>query len=236
MPSSPSPCLLLRLTSPWALALAVVTGGTTASAHGLEANRMQLVVHESLAEVVSTPPVESVPAADTNHDGLLTVAEVQSHRDEIIRALVAAVVITDADGRLGLVDRADVSVPIGDDEARGSDFLRLTVVLRWPSPPGALRVRCGFVTQHPVTLFATRADSHSHPGILTLLGDGEYAVLASRDAEATVLRAPVPTVARPTAPPSAAPPHRRSPLLVALAALALASLLGMLARRARRTR
>lgn len=202
---------------------------------------MQLVVHEARAEVVSTPPVEAVPAADTDHDGLLTVAEVQPRRDEITRALAAAVVITDAEGRMGIVERADLSVPTGD-ETRGSDFLRLTLVLRWPSPPGALRVRCGFVTLHPVTLFAARADARSQPGVLTLRDEGEYVVLASRDAEATVFRTPVrvagTTGAPPSARPVAVPPRLPSPRFVplALVGFGLASLAALIAHRARRSR
>lgn len=221
-------------------ALGLALGGWTgaAQAHGLEANHLQVVVHELTAEVVATPPSAFVADADANHDGLLNVAEVRARREEIIRALVASLVVTDGGGRTGVLDRADVSVPRGDDEgARGSDFLRLTVVLRWPTAPGAVRVRCGFVMEHPVLVYATRAESRSRPGSLTLLGDGEYATLATRDAEATLLRpAPAPGTATPRA--AATPsPRRPAPAIrattTAAVVLALAALAATRLRRPR---
>jgi hypothetical protein len=195
-------------------ALGLALGGSSgaAEAHGLEANHLQVVVHELTAEVVATPPSAFVADADANHDGRLDVAEVRARREEIIHALVTALVLTDGEGRAGVLDRADVSVPRGDDEgARGSDFLRLTVVIRWPAAPGAVRLRCGFVMEHPVLVYATHAESRSQPGVLTLVGDGEYATLATPHAEATLLRragvpAPAPTAPRTAATPSAGRP------------------------------
>jgi hypothetical protein len=202
-----------------ACALAATAWGAAARAHGLDANRVQVVVHERTAELVATPPSEFVAFADANGDGLLNVAEVRARRDEILRALVASVSLTDGEGRAGELDRSDVSVPRGDDDgARGSDFLRLTVVLRWAAPPSFVRVRCGFVMQHPVTVFATRAESRSTPGMLTLVGDGEYGSLPTARSEAALLRpGPAPQAA---AAPSPAPARRARPWLPAVAVLA----------------
>jgi hypothetical protein len=224
---------MISLPARFAAALTALGGVAPAAAHGLEANHVQIVVHERTAEVVATAPSEFVAAADANHDGLLDVDEVRAHRGEIIAALVAALSVTDGEGRAGALDRADVSVPRADD-ARGSDYLRLTVVLRWPAPPSALRVRCGFVTGHPMVLYATHAESVSQPGVLTLVGDGEYGTLASAATEVTVLRA------RSVAPPVAAPrpaPRRPPPVrtaVTAAAAGAVAALVGALALRLRR--
>lgn len=221
----------------FACALASTVWGSAAWAHGLDANRVQVVVHEQTAELVATPPSEFVAFADANGDGLLNVAEVRARRDEILRALLASVSLTDGDGRAGALDRSDVSVPRGDDDgARGSEFLRLTVVWRWPAAPASLRVRCGFVMQHPVTVFATRAESRSVPGMLTLVGDGEYGTLATARSEATLLRqGPAP---QPAALPAAAAPAPRStlPAMFAAATLALAALGGAWWRRVRARR
>lgn len=223
-----------------ALALAASLEARAARAHGLDANQVQVVVHERFAELVATPPSEFVAFADANGDGLLNVAEVRARRDDILRALVGSVTLTDGDGRAGEPDRSDVSVPRGhDDGARGSDFLRLTVVVRWPAAPASIRVRCGFVMQHPVTVFATRAESLSTPGMLTLVGDGEYGSLPTPLAEAALLRQR-PAAPQPAASPAPAPPapRRLSPTLIVsvLVTLALAALAGMRVRGARKAR
>jgi hypothetical protein len=204
-----------------------------AAAHGLDANRVQVVVHDAVAEIVATPPSAFVASADADGDGLLDVAELRARREDVLRSLVAAVVVTDGDGHPGALDRADVSVPRGlDDGARGSEFLRLTVVLRWPAPPRALRVRLGFVTDHPVLVYATHARSGAQPGVLTLVGDGEYATLDSPASEATLLRAaPAPA----PAPPRALGRERRSPAMAVLAAvLTIVALVAVVLRRRRK--
>jgi hypothetical protein len=181
----------------------------TARAHGIDANQIQVVLHEQTVEVLATPPSEFVALADANRDGLLNVDEVRARRDEILRTLVAALTVRDGDGVAGTLDRSDVSVPRGDDEgARGSDFLRLTVVLRWPTPPRAVRLRCGFVSQHPITVYATRADGRAARGMLTLVGDPEYQSLTTPQSEVTVLG----TSAPPATPPAPASPATATPI------------------------
>lgn len=227
-----------------ALGFALASWRGSARAHGIDANQIQVVLHEQTVEVLATPPSEFVAVADANHDGLLNVVEVRARRDEILRTLVAALSVRDGEGVAGTLDRSDVSVPRGDDEgARGSDFLRLTVVLRWPTPPRAVRLRCGFVSQHPITVYATRADGRATPGMLTLVGDPEYQSLATPQSEVTVLgtAAPAPPAA-PARPASRAPTpnteaRRVSPAFTTIASLlvvlALAALAGAQFRRTR---
>ncbi len=168
-------------------ALSLAALGPAGWAHGLEANRVELVLHGDTVEAVATPPVSFVASADTNGDGLLSRAEVAARRDELRRTLVAALGLTDPEGRGGSLVRADVSVPRSADGAAGGEYLRVTVRWRWPAPLRALRVRCDFVREHPVTLYATRAET-SAEGRLTLVGAPEQAVLSSRGASVTVLR------------------------------------------------
>jgi hypothetical protein len=183
--------------SPRSLALAVVLFTLPARAHGLDANRVEVVLHEGIVEAVATPPAEFFRGADRNGDGLLDVPEVQARQAEILATLRDALRITDPDGRAGTRERDDVSVPIGDGPGP-KEYVRYTVRLRWPQEPRALRVRCGFVGEHPVTVFATRAESRSSPGTLTLQGLGEYATLTrAEDTTAPLLGSPV----APTSPP-----------------------------------
>ncbi len=187
--------------SPRALALALVLFALPAGAHGLDANRVEVVLHEGIAEAVATPPAEFLRGADRNGDGLLDVPEVQARQAEILTTLRDALRITDQDGRAGTLERDDVSVPIGDGPGP-KEYVRYTVRLRWPQEPRALRVRCGFVGEHPVAVFATRAESRSSPGSLTLQGLGEYATLTrAADTSAPLLGSSV----APTSPPGSPP-------------------------------
>ncbi len=97
-----------------ALALAVLLYALPARAHGLDANRVEVVLHEGIAEAVATPPAEFFRGADRDGDGLLSVREVQARQEEVLGALRGALRITDEDGRAGTLERDDVSVPIGD--------------------------------------------------------------------------------------------------------------------------
>lgn len=170
-----------------AFALAVLLHSLPARAHGLDANRVEVVLHEGIVEAVATPPAEFFRGADRDGDGLLSVPEVQARQEEVLGALRGALRITDEADRAGTLDRDDVSVPIGDGPGP-KEYLRYTVRLRWPQAPRALRVRCGFAGEHPVTVFATRADSRATPGTLTLVGVGEYATLTRlQDTSPTLL-------------------------------------------------
>jgi len=215
-------------------ALAAALAGSTASAHGLDADRVEVVLRGDVVEAVATPRVGFVRDADTNGDGRLSLPEVNARRDEIRRALVDALHITDGDGRAGALERSDVSVPHGHDgqDARGGTFVRVTVVLRWAMAPRAVRVRCAFVSDQPVTVYATRAEA-STPGALTLVGDPELVRLASPDATVTLLRrteAPSPAATFPA--PASAPPTPAA--LGTVAWVALAAALGAVLVAARR--
>ncbi len=161
-------------------------GAGDASAHGLDANRVELVLHGDTVEAVATPPTSFARDADTNGDGLLSRAEVDARREVIRRSLVEALALTDAEGRAGALERSDVSLPRSADGGAGGEYLRVTVRWRWRAPLRALRVRCGFIMEHPVSLYATRAQA-SAEGRLDLVGAPEQALLASRSATVTVL-------------------------------------------------
>lgn len=233
-PQTRRPVLLhprARAASPFALALALATASTDLCAHGLDAGHVQIVLHDRVVEAVATPSVSLVPSADTDHDGRLTLAEVDARRDEIRRSLLDGFVVTDADGARGEVERADVSLPRDGDLDAGRDYLRLTVVLRWARPPASLRVRCALIGDHPVTVMATRAEPSS-PGVLGLVGEPAYALLSRPDETASLL---APIAAAPSAPApvtrAAEPSTPRRGWLVAACVAALALSAAWLRRR-----
>ncbi len=209
--------------------LAALAWAPSAVAHGLDANRIELVVHDNVVEAVATPAAESVRMADDDGDGRISPAELRAHRDEVRNALVASLAVLDGNGTPGALERADVSVPRGYaiDNVAGRDYVRLTVVRRWETPPTALRVRCGFAGGHPVAVSAHRAEAAT-PGVLTLMGEPEYGSLSTPLSEVTLLDrraptlAPAPTVSRRAGPVSATTTTTPSAVVVlAFAALAV---------------
>jgi len=219
-------------------AFAVALAGSAAGAHGLDADRVEVVLRGDVVEAVATPRVGFVRDADTDGDGRLSLPEVNARRDEIRRALVDALRIADDDGRAGTLERSDVSIPHGHDgdEARGGSFVRVTVVLRWAVAPRAVRVRCAFVGDQPVTVYATRAEAAT-PGALTLVGDPELVRLASPDATVTLLRrAEAPSPAAAPSAPAPGPSVPAAPGAVAWVALAAALGAARLAARRRTLR
>lgn len=207
--------------------LAALAWPASASAHGLDANRVEIVLHDNVVEAVATPATEFVRAADDDHDGRLTPDELRAHREDVRRALVAALTVVDGEGRPGELERSDVSVPRGDvtDGVVARDYVRLTVKLRWARPPSTLRVRCGFAGEHPITVSAHRAEA-SGPGVLTLVGDPEYGSLATPGSEVTLLDRRPPPLPRPllTSRRSGPVPAHGSTTPPAVAVLAFAAL------------
>lgn len=206
--------------------LAALAWAPAAMAHGLDANRVELVLHEDVVEAVATPAAESVRVADEDGDGRITPDELRAHREEVRRALVDALSLTDGDGRPGTLERSDVSVPRGDltDGVLARDYVRLTVKLRWPRPPSSLRLRCGFVGTHPLAVSAQRAEA-SGPGVLTLVGDPQGALLATRDAEASLFGPSAPAAVAP--PPTSAPRPLPTSRAMNPAAVVLLTLAGL---------
>ena len=148
-----------------------VLSSGSASAHGLDADRIDIALRDDVAEVVATPPVAILPFADDDGDGRLERSEVRAHREEIRAALSDAVTLTDDRGRTGTTELFDVSTPDGPGPhgEGGSDHLRLTQRVRFDEAPDALRVRCAYADARSITLIARRARTSDRPGVLELV-------------------------------------------------------------------
>lgn len=187
-----------------------VLSSGSASAHGLDADRIDIALRDDVAEVVATPPVAILPFADDDGDGRLERSEVRAHREEIRAALSDAVTLTDDRGRTGTTELFDVSTPDGPGPhgEGGSDHLRLTQRVRFDEAPDALRVRCAYADARSITLIARRARTSDRPGVLELVGASEAVRLDASRLEVTVLAQPAPVGAvAPSAPllPTEAP-------------------------------
>ena len=212
-----------RGPGPRLIGLLIAATATTAHAHGADANQIQLVLHENVAEVVATPPVDfaGLRFADDDADGRLSRPEMDRHRAEVRDVLTAALPVFDEAGRPARVDRADVSLPAAPTTpgAEGRDFVRLTLRLVFEAEPKALRVACRFLGEHPVMLTAQRADGRAEPGRLGLLGPQQVARFDAAHPEAVLFGEAAPA----RSPEPAAPTwgERAAPFVIPLALLAL---------------
>jgi hypothetical protein len=158
-----------------------------ARGHGMDAYRIEVVSHGAVVELVATPPAARVAFADRDGDGLLSVQELGASRPAVLQALSRSLTLTLADGTPPVIERADVSVPHAHDARRdGAPFVRWTAVLRFPREAAPLSLRCEFASEHPVSLFATRADARAQPGRLLFVGTPEGAVLRGPGASGTL--------------------------------------------------
>ncbi|MBI5513551.1 MAG: hypothetical protein HY909_07260 [Deltaproteobacteria bacterium] len=220
-----------RRGAPLFAAVLLFVRGSPSLAHGLDAHRVELVLHEATVDVVATPSVDMVPEADLDGDGRLTRGELRARREAALRALSLALTITDAEGQRATVERPDVAVPRGDaeDQDPPRDHLRWSFALRWERPPRGLRVRLTRPTAHALTVYAVRAEGASTPGVLTLLGEGETRRMDPSAPEVLLLRnqAPSPAASRPpvspplVSPPLVSPPPGSLPLAPRALALGL---------------
>lgn len=220
--------------------LITVSAAATAHAHGADANQIQIVLHEDVAEVVATPPTDfaGLRFADDDADGRLSRPEMDRHRAEVRDLLTAALPIFDEAGRPARVDRADVSLPAAPTTpgVEGRDFVRLTLRLVFEAEPKALRVACRFQGEHPVMLTAQRADGRSEPGRLGLLGPPQVARFDAAHPEAVLFGDAAP--AQPPAPPAPPTPtwaDRAAPFVIPLALLALGVAHWLRVRRSKRS-
>jgi hypothetical protein len=174
------------ITACWSLGLALVA--PSSFAHGLDAYRIELVSYGHEVELVATPPVSYLAAADRDGDGRISRAELAARRPWVLDVLTRSIVVQTMDGASPLrVERADVSVPhTHDDAAGGEPFVRWTVVLRFARAAAPLRVRCDFATTHAVSLWASRASPSPVAGQRALSGAAEGAVLTASADTATL--------------------------------------------------
>lgn len=207
------------------LAAAVAVGAAApALAHGLDANRVNVVLRGARVEVVATPPAEYVSFADADHDGLLTVAEVSASRPAIRDALRTSVRLTDDKGVAPIEVLFDVSTPAGPDPQVGADHLRLTLHADFAGAPQSVDVSVDFALAHPVAVNAWRAATPSGQGVAVDAPVGvvvleprvQTALLTADGPRATLFGPPADALQFPAAQhPPAAPLTPATPLALA---------------------
>jgi hypothetical protein len=112
---------------------------TASYAHGADANTGDIRLAGDTAYVVVWPGSVTFSQFDDNRDGLMQKAETRAHRDAILAEFRQRFVLQDQAGRRGETIFEDVSTPgaVGWPGSRpgGASHLRVTLRIRWATPP-----------------------------------------------------------------------------------------------------
>ncbi len=128
-----------------------------ASAHGLEAGQVSVLIDTVNAGVIAAPYASAFPFADDNGDGLLSTAEVDTHRDAIYASIKERVLLRNEVGTPATILHIDIALPdgaaTGNADQLAADFIHISVRAAWPTVPEVIDVE--------YTLFGS-ADERSH--------------------------------------------------------------------------
>lgn len=111
----------------------------TAFAHGLEAGQMSVLIDNVNVGVVAAPYASAFPFADDNGDGLLSTAEIDTHRDAIHAFIKERVVLRNEAETAATILHIDVVVPdeaaTGKGDQLAADFIHISVRAVWSTMP-----------------------------------------------------------------------------------------------------
>lgn len=111
-----------------------------AGAHGLDFGRLGLQLQGQRLTLVATPPAVALREFDRDHDGRLSVRELQLQRAAIATALDAMLQLRDQQGRAPELTFSDVLVPTFDKSRPpvAATHVKIIRKYRFAAPPAAL--------------------------------------------------------------------------------------------------
>lgn len=181
----PEPKVDAEMKRFWWLLLLVgmgLGGVQPASAHGLEAGQLSVLIDNGNGAIIVAPYASAFPFADDNGDGLLSADEVSRH-EEAIHALVAEqVVLRDETGQAATVITIDAVAPDtanGAGDQAAADFVQVSMRVAWPTTPEVVDVE--------YALFGS-ADESIHYFMLDNDGEAKEVIEGTFDSTATALR------------------------------------------------
>lgn len=127
-----------------------------AQAHGYNGAQLLLRLANDTVYLVATPSAQAFAKFDTNADGKLEPAEVDPHRQAMLAYFEQGLRITDLKGRQGKVVLRDLGLSVSHGSAQ---HVRVTLRIRFPSPPENLRLQYAYFQEAPLTLQAHKANS-----------------------------------------------------------------------------
>ena len=142
----------------WFLVLVMCIGFAridTASAHGLEAGQLSVLLDEAKASIALAPYATAFPFADDNGDGLLSIREIDTHQDAIHALVKERLVLRNEAHEAATMSVIDVILPdesaTGEGSKAAADFVFVLVQAVWSNPPEIVDV--------DYTLFASPEES-----------------------------------------------------------------------------
>ncbi|MEM9777377.1 MAG: HupE/UreJ family protein, partial [Chloroflexota bacterium] len=158
----------------------------TASAHGLEAGQLSVLLDDVKATVTFAPYASTFSFADSNQDGLLTNSELESHRLDIETLIKEQVILRNEMDAAAVVLHTDIVVPdevgmwVGDEIA--ANFLQVTLRVVWPEVPEVVDIEYGlfnsaddqisYLMKDSTTNTVLEGEMTSAGSILRLRGEG----------------------------------------------------------------
>lgn len=141
-----------------ALFIACCVTGAAHAHGGLQNGIGTLRLAEATAHVHAAPDPAAFAAFDTDGDGVLEPDEVTAQREAIVAHATAALTVTAADGTPGEILLADVNLPSHLHQGE-SPYVRITLQVRWDTPPGALTVHWAHGDVAPLVIRAVATDA-----------------------------------------------------------------------------
>ncbi len=142
----------------WFLLLVLCIGFAridTASAHGLEAGQLSVLLDEAKATITLAPYATAFPFADDDGDGRLSTREVNTHQDAIHALVKERLVLRNEAHKAATMIYINVMVPDESKTDKGeqaaADFVFVLVRAVWSNPPEIVDV--------DYTLFASPQES-----------------------------------------------------------------------------
>jgi len=157
-----------------------------ASAHGLEAGQVSVLIDTVNAGVIAAPYASAFPFADDNGDGLLSTAEIDTHQEAIYALIQERVVLRNELAEAAIILHIDVAVPdeaaTDKDGQAAADFVLLSARAAWSTVPeiidveytlfGSVDERIHFLMQDRGTEKIIEGEFHSAEPIIRLRGEG----------------------------------------------------------------
>ncbi|MFK7805438.1 MAG: HupE/UreJ family protein [Anaerolineae bacterium] len=159
---------------------------TIASAHGLEAGQLSVLLDDVKATVTFAPYASTFLFADTNQDGLLTVSELDMHQAEIKTLIKEQVVLRNELDAAAVTIYTDVTIPDEVDTRDGdeiaADYLQVTLRAVWPEVPEIVDVEYGlfasaddqvsYLMKDSTTDTVLEGELNAHESVIRLRGEG----------------------------------------------------------------
>jgi hydrogenase/urease accessory protein HupE len=139
-----------------------------AQAHNLDINQAAIQVEHNKALLIVAPPSSMFKVFDDNRDGLLSVKEVEVHREALGQMFDEQVSLSNENNQAGQAYFADIIVPGAfEGQPEGSNHLRFMRRYGWEQAPKEIRFAYGLFADGAAQLSVTVAlGEHSETVLL----------------------------------------------------------------------